>query len=163
MRQLRKYMGELGISLSHLRTMSGEEEGVAVNRWEGEGWRRQVESKTTLQLYRNKVSIGDEEICCNRLGAVILFQCRTNTLRLKWRQGFVGGAVDCQLCGALEETVAPFVIECVVLEGVRVQFGVTREEVLEEILLFRGKTHEKVERSVALLEELWRRRRREMD
>ena len=56
-----------------------------------------VEGKTTLQLYRNKVSIRDEEIYCNRLGAVILFQCRTNTLRLKWRQGFVGGAVDCLL------------------------------------------------------------------
>ena len=58
------------------------------------------------ELYRNKVSIGDEEIYCNRLGAVILFQCRTNTLRLKWRQGFVGRAVDCPLCGAVEETVA---------------------------------------------------------
>ena len=124
-----------------------------------------MESKTTLQLYRNKVSIGDE-ICCNRLGAVILFQCRTNTLRLKWRQGFVGGAVDCPLCGAVEETVAHFVTECVVLEGVREQFGVTRdcrEEVLEEILLFRGRTQEKVERSISLLEEIWRRRRREMD
>ena len=30
-------MGELGISLSHLRTMSGEEVGGLVNRWEGEG------------------------------------------------------------------------------------------------------------------------------
>ena len=62
MRQLGKYMGELGINLSHLRTMSGEEVGGAVNRWEGEGWKREVESKTTLQLYRNKVSIGDEPL-----------------------------------------------------------------------------------------------------
>ena len=82
-RQLGKYMGELGISLSHQRTTSGEEVGGAMNRWEGKRWRREVESKTTLQLYRNKVSIGDEEIYCNRLGAVILFQCRTSTLRLK--------------------------------------------------------------------------------
>ena len=122
-----------------------------------------MEGKTTLQLYRNKVSIGDEEIYCNRLGAVILFQCRTSTLRLRWRQGFVGGAVNCPLCGAVEETVVHFVTECVVLERVREQFGVTREEVLEEILLFRGRTQEKVERSIALLEEIWRRRRREMD
>ena len=71
--------------------------------------------------------------------------------------------MDCPLCGAVEETVAHFVTECVVLEGVREQFGVTREEVLEEILLFRGRTQEKVERSIALLEEMWRRRRREMD
>ena len=67
------------------------------------------------------------------------------------------------LCGAVEETVAYFVTECMVLEGVREQFGVTREEVLEEILLFRGRTHEKVERRIILLEEMWRRRRREMD
>ena len=86
-----------------------------------------MKGKTMLQLYRYKVSTGDEEIYCNRLGAAVLFQCRANTLRLKWRQGFVGGAVDCPLCGAVEETVAHFVTECVVLEGVREQFGVTRE------------------------------------
>ena len=33
--------------------------------------------------------------------------------------------MDCRLCGAVEETVAYFVTECVVLEGVREQFGVT--------------------------------------
>ena len=69
-------------------------------RWEGDWWRRKLKGKITLQLYKNKVSIGDEEIYCNRLGAVILFQCRTNTLRLKWRKGFVRGAMDCPLCGA---------------------------------------------------------------
>ena len=86
-----------------------------------------MEGQITLQLYRNKVRIGDEEIYCNRLGAdqaVILFQCRTNTLRLKWRKGFVGGTIDCPPCGAVEETVVHFVTECVVLEGVREQFAV---------------------------------------
>ena len=61
-----------------------------------------------------------------------------NTLRLKWRQGFVGWAVDCPLCGATEETVAHFVTECVVLEGAREQFGVTRDEVLEEMCSSEG-------------------------
>ena len=75
----------------------------------GDRWRREVESKITLQLYSNNMSIWDEEIYCNRLGEVILFQCRTNTLRLKWRQDFVGRAMDCPQCGAVEETVAHFV------------------------------------------------------
>ena len=39
-----------------------------------------------------------------------------------------------------------------VLEEVR-EFGVTREEALEEILLLREKTEEKVERNIALLKE----------
>ena len=53
----------------------------------------------------------------------------------------------CPLCGAVEETGVNFVPECVVVEGVRKQFGVT----WEEIFLFR----EKVERSIALLDEKW--------
>ena len=51
--------GKLGISLSHLTTMSGEEVGGAVHRWEGDRWRDEVEGKITLQLHRNKMSIGD--------------------------------------------------------------------------------------------------------
>ena len=39
-----------------------------------------MDGKITLQLYKNKVSIVDEEIYGNRLGAVVLLQCRMNTL-----------------------------------------------------------------------------------
>ena len=90
-----------------------------MNRWEVDRGRRKVENNITLQLYSNKMSIGDEEIYFNILGAVILLQCRMNTLRLKLRQDIVGGAMDCPLCGAVEETVAHFVTECEVLEDVR--------------------------------------------
>ena len=61
--------------------------------------------------------------------------------------------MDCPLCGAEEETVAHFVNECTILEEVRERFGVTQEEVLEKILLFRERTEEKEKRSIALLEE----------
>ena len=70
--------------------------------------------------------------------------------------------MDCLLCGAVEETVADFVTECAVLVGKRNQFGVTQEDALislEEILLFRGKTEERVQRSIGLLEEMWKNRR----
>ena len=62
----------------------------------------------------------------------------------------------------MEETVAHFVIGCMVLEDVMEQFAVTCEDVLEEILLFREKTEEKAEWSIGLLEEMWKKRR-EMD
>ena len=121
-----------------------------------------MQSKITLQLYSNKMSIGDE-IYCNSLRAVILFQCRTNTLRLKRRQGFADGEIDCPLCGAVEEIVAHFVTKCEVLEDVIQWFRVTRNDALEEILLFREKTEDKVKRSIGLLEEMWKKSRREMD
>ena len=60
-----------GIAMVHLRIrggvatceeMSAGEVGGAVNGWEGDRWRREVESRSTLQLYRHKIGIGDEGI-----------------------------------------------------------------------------------------------------
>ena len=62
--------------------------------------------------------------------------------------------MDCLLCGAVEETVTYFVTGCLVLEVVREWFGVTRMDALEEMLLFRRKTKETVEKSIGLLEEM---------
>ena len=50
----------------------------------------------------------------------------------------MGGAVECPICGAGEETVAHFVTECEALDGVRRRFGVGRGDPLEEVLLFGG-------------------------
>ena len=60
-RQFRQYMGELGLGLLQVGEMGG-----AVSGWEGDRWRREVESKSTLQLYRHKIGIGDEGIYSNR-------------------------------------------------------------------------------------------------
>ena len=62
-------------------------------------------------------------------------------------------AMDYPLCGAEEQTVAHFVTEYTVLENVRERIGMAREDALEWILLFREKTKEKVERSIALLKD----------
>ena len=68
--------------------------------------------------------MGNEGIYRNEYGSVLLFQCRTNTLKLKWRQCFEGGAVDCLLCGGEEETVRYFVMECGELQQIRRRYGV---------------------------------------
>ena len=65
---------------------------------------------------------------------------------IDYRSPIAGGAMDCPLCGAVEETVAHFITECAVLKDLG--------DALEEILLFREKTEEKVERSIGLLEEM---------
>ena len=48
----------------------------------------------------------------NTFGSVLMFRYRSNTLGLKWNNRFSGGAMDCLLCGAVEETVEHFVVEC---------------------------------------------------
>ena len=86
---------------------------------ENNRWRRDIESKTTLELYRSKRNLGDEGIYGNEYGSVLLFQCRTNTMNLRWRHGFEGGAVDCLLCGVEEESLRHFVVECRELQEIR--------------------------------------------
>ena len=94
---------------------------------------------------------------------VLLFQCRTNTLKLRWRQGFEGGAVDCLLCGAEEKNVKHFVVECCELQEIRRQYGVYGTEALKEVLLFIEKNEAKVDRCKKMLEEIWRMRRRRIE
>ena len=92
-RQLRDYLGELGLDFSDVGRMDTDNIGREVNKRENNIWIRVIESKTMLELYRSKANLGDEGIYSNEYGSVLLFQCRTNTLKLKW-QGFEGGAVD---------------------------------------------------------------------
>ena len=107
--------------------------------------------------------MGDEGIYSNEYGSVLLFQCRTNTLKLGWRQGFEGGAVDCLLCGGEEETLRHFVVECRELQEIRRRYGVYGAEALEEVLMFMEKNEEKVNRCKKMLEEMWRARRRRIE
>ena len=111
-RQLREYLGELGLDFSDVGRMDADDIVKEVNNWENNRWERDIESTTMLELYRSKRNMGDEGIYSNEYGSVLLLQCRTNTLKLRFRQGFEGGVVDCLLCGVEEETMRHFVMEC---------------------------------------------------
>ena len=81
------------------------------------------------------------------------FLCRTNTLKLRWRQGFEGGAVNCLLCGGEEETARYFVTECQKRQNIRRQHGVYGTKPQEEVLMFMEKNEEKVNRCKKMLKE----------
>ena len=42
--------------------MSADDIGREVNKWDESRWRRDIEGKTTLELYKSKRNIGDEGI-----------------------------------------------------------------------------------------------------
>ena len=132
-------------------------------QWENNRWRRDIESKTMLELYRSKRNVGDEGIYSNKYGSVLLFQYRTNTLKLRWRQGFEGGAVDCLLCGGEGETVRHIVTECHELQEIRRRYGVYGTEAPKEVLMFIEKNEEKVDGCKEMLKEMWRMRKRRIE
>ena len=62
-----------------------------------------------------------------------------------------------------EETVQHFVIECGELREIWERYGVCGAEALEEVLLFGGRSGEKVEQCKKMLEEMWKLRRRRIE
>ena len=88
-----------------------------------------------------------------------MFRYRTNTLKLRWRDGFSAGAVDCSLCEAGAETVKHFVMKCEGIRKIRERHGVHRGVRVEELQLFEGRTKEKVDGYTKMLEEMWAERR----
>ena len=63
--------------------MDADDIGREVNNLENNTWRKDIESKTTLELHSIKRNIRDEGTYSNEYGSVLLFQCRTNTLKLR--------------------------------------------------------------------------------
>ena len=72
-------MGEIGLSFDMLGNMTKMGLNQVVDRWETRRWRGELDTKTTLRVYRNKVDIGEEGIYRNTYGSVLMFRCRTNT------------------------------------------------------------------------------------
>ena len=99
MRQLEEYLGEVGVEVGELRGISKEKLKLKVLAWDEARWRWELNMRETLEIYRNKSKIHAERIYNNSIGSVILFRCRTNTLKLNWRKRYQGGEVECPLCG----------------------------------------------------------------
>ena len=125
-------------------------------------WREEVEAKQTLTVYRLKDRICEESFYDNTVASSLMFKCRTNSLRLGWRNRFSGGSVECGMCGEGEETLEHFLIECRQLQLVRDRFGSGERLELGKILLFDRVTKEEIVQYKRLVLELWRERGRLM-
>ena len=80
-KQLRR---TLEISEEKLRNSSREEIKNEIQMRDSMRWEEEKESKTTLELYsRCKKKIGEEQIYEDDFNSVLLYRCRSNTLKLK--------------------------------------------------------------------------------
>ena len=148
-KKVREYMVMVNIGWDRIRVMSREAIIERVNNWELEGWRSSVEEMYTLRYYRKKGGIGGEVCYDNSWGAVLLFRSRTDSLRLGWRERFLGGDVSCSSCGVLVETLEHFLVECETLRELRLEYGI---EDVRDVMCFGGEG----ERVKRFLEEAWR-------
>ncbi|KAH7958882.1 hypothetical protein HPB49_006119 [Dermacentor silvarum] len=83
-------------------------------------WSKEMESKSTLELYRgNKRGISAECFYDNSIGSSLVFEARAGALRtLVYRSRFqdTGMCTKCRLCGAEAETQEHLILRCAGLQ-----------------------------------------------
>lgn len=147
-RQISEYVKEVKLNIT-LKEIKDK-----IQSWDSLRWRSELESKHSLEIYKSKREIGEEGIYCNSFSSV-LFRCRTNTLKLNWRQRFVGGSVGCELCGAEEETLQHFLLFCTQFCSIRDIYGIDGVIKLVDLLLFKRKDKDWVKNMKRYIVELW--------
>ena len=84
--------------------------------WDNRRWREGMETKTSVGMYKRfKKMVGEDKIYDNRRESEILFQTRTNCLRLNNRFRHIPGRegeVNCDLCGVDIENIDHFLSNC---------------------------------------------------
>ena len=124
MKLVGRYVEELGLSLERVGEMRDKDVVDAVNVWEQSRWRGELESRSTLDYYRQGKSEIREERYDNGWGSRLVFMVRSNTLRLGWRRRFTGGETVCGVCGEGEESLEHFLVDCREMMEVRERYGV---------------------------------------
>ena len=160
-RDIKSKITETNLTYEQVKEMKFEDIKVALMEWDRGEWRRELEQKSTLNIYRQYKKDMKEEIYYNDEESRILFLLKTNTIRLNYRRRHEGGEVRCRMCEAEREDLEHFLLDCLPLEEERRRIKKLqrpleedRERVIGE-LLFEGK-----EESKRNLYAMWKRRQK---
>ena len=121
--QIDKHLKELNIKYEEIETQKRTKIKSKVREWDTKNWKRDIENKSSISIYRTfKKEIREEKCYDNRPESNLLFQARTNTLDLNTRNRFKKEDekdTRCKLCGKENENLIHFLIECKEMEKVR--------------------------------------------
>ena len=83
-------------------------------------WRSEMDRLTDREVYKTfRKSVGGSWGYDNSFESDLLFQARSNTIRLNVRNRHSGGVVGCELCGGACEDLEHFLFDCPCLENTR--------------------------------------------
>ena len=159
---IHRYKEEIGMKhLSQLKDLNIEEIKKKVNDVQTRKWEEELSTKSTAEVYyRYKKEIKEEsELYDNNFMSTLLFKCRSNTLKLNWRNRFTDGDTSCPMCGEPEETLQHFLMECIVLENVRIEYNVNNVDI-KDLLLFSDINENTVKKVKEYINSIWTLRKR---
>lgn len=159
-KEVKLYMSHLNLeNLDDMDDISEKDLDGMIREFDSRNWLEDLQSKSTLHVYKNfKLNIKEEYFYDNTYESILLFRARSNTLKLNWRQRFEGGDVECKLCdGGAEEDLEHFLIQCSALSAIRRSFDLEREEV-HSLLLFNDRLD--ADRIKKFVGAMWQERRK---
>ena len=130
---------------------------------DSKNWRKEVESKITLNLYKHKTEISEIKWFRNHPKYSTMMQARSNTLDLGWRNRNSNSDKICKLCNLEIETLTHFLLNCHKLQDIRNSYAPLQLpqpednlELLKEFLLLDNKFDEKPIVFIDLLFKMWK-------
>ena len=113
-RNINKYLECSKLGLRDIEMLKKEEIKEKLRDWDTEEWKKQVQSKRSLELYKiYKPEIKSEDLLYdNTPASVTLYRARTNNLALNDRKRFSNEDTTCIMCGVGEENLHHFLLYC---------------------------------------------------
>ena len=115
MKTTQKYMDEVKLKVTNIEMQSKEEIKQKLIAWDNKQWKHEIESKSSLLIYRQyKDKIQEENIYDNRPSSTIFYKARTNTLPLNDRNRHKNKETHCMAYGNLyqKEDIYHFILHC---------------------------------------------------
>ena len=152
----------IGINqVNDITHMSESDLSRKIDAWMRGEWRQELNSKSTLSIYKQfKTGLSEEKFYDNTFGSIILFRARANSLKLGWRNRFQGRGVQCHMCGEAEETLEHFILHCVELQDVRGEFQMENTSIQGVLGFENGVDMEHIKK---YLEKMWIKRKNYLD
>ena len=164
---VQQYMKMFNLNKTKISKLKKEKINDMVKAWDTNCWRQEIESKTSLALYKEgKTEIRNEQaIYDNTYSTDIMFPARTNTLKLGWRKAHANESTKCPMCDEEEENLEHFILNCRGLQEIReISVMLQRpysESTMKKFLLSEKteQNSEKIERNKRTLLSMWKKRK----
>lgn len=164
-----EYLATAQIKTSEIGNMTKSAIKKKLRAWDNLQWVSEVNSKTSISMYRHrKKEIMEESIYDNTPASTILFRARTNTLPLNDRRRHTKGSTECELCKAEVEDIRHVLLFCPALKDIRSNITALQQPYPEdtdkvmEDFLFDKDSLQDIEKRKNDLYQLWRHRNKKL-
>ena len=160
-KEIERYGNETELQPSELTTISRTELKRIIRQWDTNTWKREMEQKKTLGIYRANKKTIKEEVYYNEKKHEIWFRAKSNCLDLRDRAR--EDSKECKMCGNGSEDLGHFMLHCQRLNKERISrvelqrpINMNEDSILGNFFFDGNNLHEKID----AVYKMWNKRSR---